>query len=383
MSTRYSTNGADSPWMTHALELAGRGVGLAHPNPMVGAVVVKNDRVVGEGFHVYDRRDHAEIVALNKAGENARGATLYVTLEPCCTTGRTGPCTKAIVRAGVERVVAAVIDPNPNVSGRGFAELKNAGVRTDLLSTHEAQAKELNEGFARWVRTGRPFVTLKSALTLDGQIAQRSGSTTWITSEESRDQVQRMRHAADALLTGVGTVLADDPRLTDRSGEPRRRKLLRVIVDSSLRTPVRSRIFDSADHDVLIFTVQSADSKREKALTKAGAEIVRVRAKLGGVSLPCVLDVLGKREILSVILETGADLNGAALEGGIVDKMVLFYAPKLMGKRGVPVARISNLRWFSESPALTNLTLRQFGPDFAVQGYLHDVYGDHGTRRKN
>jgi diaminohydroxyphosphoribosylaminopyrimidine deaminase / 5-amino-6-(5-phosphoribosylamino)uracil reductase len=370
-------------WMARALELARQGTALAHPNPMVGAVVVKNGGAIGQGFHIYDQRDHAEVVALKKAGANARGATLYVTLEPCCTAGRTGPCTKAIVRAGIERVVAPMIDPNPNVAGRGFAELKSAGVQVDLSPAHETQARELNEGFAKWVRTSNPFVTLKTALTLDGQIAQRAGSTTWITSKESRDQVQLMRHAADAVLTGIGTVLVDNPRLTDRTGEPRRRKLVRVIVDSSLRMPRRSRIMRSADHDVLIFTVPSADAAREKALTKAGAEIVRVRAKLGRVSLPWVLDVLGKREILSVILEAGPELNGAALEKDIVDKMVLFYAPKVMGTREVPVARIADKHWFAGSPALAKLTLRQYGPDFAVQGYFHDVYGNHGTRRKD
>ena len=263
MSTRSSTDTAsleDDKWMARALELARRGVALAHPNPMVGAVLVKNGRVVGEGFHIYDRRDHAEILALEQAGKKAHGATLYVTLEPCCTTGRTGPCTKAIIAAGVRRVVAAMNDPNPAVAGRGLSELKRARISVHA-GTDEA-ALAMNEGFAKWIRTGQPFVTLKTALTLDGKIAAREGSTTWITSEASREEVQRIRHAADGLLTGIGTVLADDPRMSDRTGKPRRRRLVRAVVDSRLRLPLKSTLVKSAEGDVIVFTLQPADSPK-------------------------------------------------------------------------------------------------------------------------
>src|SRR4029077_5648695 len=218
----------DESHITHALALARRSTALAHPNPRVGCVIVKNNRIIGEGFHAYDRRDHSEIVALKKAGKKARGATLYVTLEPCCTTGRTGPCTNAIIAAGLKRVVAAMPDPNPAVAGRGFAQLRRAGIEV-TVDIHEAAARELNEGFAKWIRTGWPFVTLKTALPLTGQSAARSGSTTGITREASRDAVQHLRHEADALLTGIGTVLADNPRMSDRTGEPRRQKLLRAV----------------------------------------------------------------------------------------------------------------------------------------------------------
>jgi len=245
--------------MTEAMHLARDGMALAHPNPRVGAVVVSEGIRVGEGFHAYDQRDHAEIVALRKAGEKARGATLYVNLEPCCTTGRTGPCTKAIIGAGLRSVYAAMEDPNPAVAGRGFAELKQAGIEVHT-GIYEKQARELNEDFARWIRAKIPFVTLKTALTLDGQISSRAGSMTRITSDASREAVQRIRHTADALLTGIGTVLADDPRLTDRTGAPRRRSLMRVVLDFHLRLPLKSKLVRSAEGDVLVFTTQYPNS---------------------------------------------------------------------------------------------------------------------------
>jgi len=372
---------ADESHITRALALARRGSALAHPNPRVGCVIVKDNRTISKGFHVYDRRDHAEIVALKKAGKKARGATLYVALEPCCTTGRTGPCTNAIIAAGIKRVVAAMQDPNPAVAGRGFAQLRRAGIEL-TVGIQESAARELNEDFAKWIRTGLPFVTLKTAITLDGQIAARSGSTTWITSEASRDSVQHLRHEADALLTGIGTVLADNPRMTDRTGKPRRQKLLRAVVDSQLRLPLKSNLVKSADADVAVFTTQPLDSPKALALERAGVAVVRVPAKHGHVDLDAVLRDLGKHQILNVLLEAGAELNGAALEAGIVDKMILFYAPKIMGTGGVPLASIPS-KWFPKSTALTNITINRYGPDFCVQGYFHDVYGNHRARRKN
>jgi len=375
------TNNIDDSHITRALALAARGTALAHPNPRVGCVIVNNNRIIGEGFHAYDRRDHAEIVALKKAGNKARGATLYVNLEPCCTTGRTGPCTNAIIAAGIKRVVAAMPDPNPAVAGRGFAQLRRAGIEVPL-SIHEAAARELNEDFAKWIRTGLPFVTLKTALTLDGQIAARSGSTTWITSEASREAVQRLRHTADALLTGIGTVLADDPRMTDRTEEPRRHPLLRAVVDSRLRMPLKSKLVKSSKGDLVIFTTQPADSPKARALARAGVEITLVKSRRGHADLHAILRELGKRQVLNVLLEAGAEFNGAALEAGIVDKMILFYAPKIMGTGGVPMAHIPS-KWFPKSSALANITVNRYGPDFCVQGYFHDVYGNHRARRKN
>jgi diaminohydroxyphosphoribosylaminopyrimidine deaminase/5-amino-6-(5-phosphoribosylamino)uracil reductase len=367
--------------MMRALALAAEGVALAHPNPVVGAVLVKNGRVAGEGFHVYDKRDHAEIVALKQAAKKARGATLYVTLEPCCTTGRTGPCTNAIIAAGVKHVVAAMQDPNPAVAGRGFAQLRRAGIQV-TVRVQEETAQRWNEDFAWWIRTGLPLVTLKTALTLDGRIATRKGSTTWITGEQSREAVQQLRHEADALLTGIGTILVDDPRMSDRTGEPRRRRLLRAVVDSRLRMPLHSNLVKSAQGDVAVFTTRPIDSPKARALTRAGVEVVRMPARRGHVDLKAVIRELGRRQMLNVLLEAGAALNGAALEAGIVDKMIFFYAPTIMGPGGVPMASVSS-RWFEKSPALANLRAFPYGQDLFVEGYFHDVYRNHRKRWKN
>ncbi len=362
-------------WLTRAIDLARRGEGHASPNPMVGAVLRHADRIVGEGIHTYAGLRHAEIIALEMAGKNARGATLYVNLEPCCTTGRTGPCTKAIIAAGVRRVVAAMADPNPAVSGRGFRQLRRAGIKVDVADP-DGQAHKLNESFAKWIRTRQPFVTLKTALTLDGQAALprvgRARRQPWITSEQSRHEVHLMRHASDAILTGIGTVLADDPLLTDRSGRPRRRKLLRVVLDSKLRLPLRSHLARSAERDVLVFTAAPANSARARRLRNVGVEIVRVAARGGKLDLRAVMRELGWREILSVILESGPTLNRAALEAGIVDKIRLFVAPRIAGARANLPAFAG---WGMTKPhALHNATFQTFGPDISIEGYLRDVY---------
>jgi diaminohydroxyphosphoribosylaminopyrimidine deaminase/5-amino-6-(5-phosphoribosylamino)uracil reductase len=365
--------------MQHALALARKGTGLASPNPMVGCVIARQGQIVGEGFHQYEWRDHAEIVALKSAGEKARGATLYVTLEPCNHTGRTGPCTEAIIASGVQRLVAAMDDPNPVNSGRGFERLRAAGIEV-FTGACEEQARSLNEAFACWIRTKKPFVTLKSAITLDGQLAlphsaKRSGKNTgkrhtWITSEESRAEVHRMRHAADALLTGIGTILADDPLLTDRSGLPRRKRLLRVVLDSKLRLAPKSRIVKTCDDDLLVFTTVPVASAKARKLQNAGVEVVRAKTKHGHIDLSSVLAELGRREVLSVLLEAGPTMNGAALAAGIVHKLFLFYAPKIAGENRVPFALAPKL----SIPALRHVRTLQFGPDIAVEAYLQDPY---------
>jgi diaminohydroxyphosphoribosylaminopyrimidine deaminase/5-amino-6-(5-phosphoribosylamino)uracil reductase len=390
------TAAADAVFMDRALELAACGVALTSPNPMVGAVLVRaggrgldlftldpeggpaRTKIVGEGFHTYDGVHHAEILALEAAGESARGATLYINLEPCCHKGRTGPCTNALISAGVKRVVAAMADPNPAVAGRGFKHLRAAGIEVST-GLREAEARRLAEAFAKWIVDRQPLVTLKSALTLDGQLvlphphkrARPSRKDRWISSPESRAEVQRMRHASDALLTGIGTVLGDDPLLTDRTGLPRRRKLLRVVMDSRLRLPPRSQLVRSADGDVLVFTRARENSPNARALRSAGVEVVRVAGRGGKPDLRAVIAELGRREMLSVLLEAGATLNSAALSTGIVDKMRVFLAPKIAGFKGVAAA--SN--GFHAACELHNITMAQFGPDFAVDGYLHDVYG--------
>jgi diaminohydroxyphosphoribosylaminopyrimidine deaminase/5-amino-6-(5-phosphoribosylamino)uracil reductase len=368
--------------MQHALALARKGTGLASPNPMVGCVIVREGQIVGEGFHQYEWRDHAEIVALKSAGEKARGATLYVTLEPCNHTGRTGPCAEAIIAAGVQRVVATMDDPNPVNSGRGFDRLRAAGVDV-FTGVCEEEARSLNEAFACWIRTKKPFVTLKSALTLDGQLAIPNSNKKaaknagkrhiWITSEESRAEVHRMRHASDALLTGIGTILADDPLLTDRSGLPRRGRLLRVILDSKLGLSPKSRIVKTSDDDLLVFTAVPLASAKARKLQDAGVEVLYTKTKHGRIDFSSVLSELGRREILSVLLEAGPAMNGAALAAGIVHKLFLFYAPKISGDNRVPFASAQKLNL----PAIQRQNVKQFGPDLAFEGYLQDVYRDH------
>jgi diaminohydroxyphosphoribosylaminopyrimidine deaminase / 5-amino-6-(5-phosphoribosylamino)uracil reductase len=381
MMTTGSSATDDALWMARALDLARQGEAQASPNPMVGAVVVRAGLAAGEGFHNYADPRHAEIVALESTGDGARGATLYVNLEPCCTTGRTGPCTKAIIAAGIRRVVAAMADPNPAVAGRGFDELRAHGVEV-AVGEAEGEARRLNEAFAVWIRTKRPLVTLKSAVTLDGQAglgaAPKCGgkradpAERWISSEESRAEVQRMRHASDALLTGIGTILADDPALTDRTGLAWRRKLLRVVLDARLRLPARSKLVRAAESDVLLFTAAPAESAQARHLRRAGVEIVRVPARRGRIDLGAVLDELGRREILSVLLEAGPTLNQAALEAEIVDKMRVFVAPRFAGlKPHLPAFG----KWSAARP-LANVSVRRFGPDASIEGYLRDVYGN-------
>jgi diaminohydroxyphosphoribosylaminopyrimidine deaminase/5-amino-6-(5-phosphoribosylamino)uracil reductase len=370
-----------SRFMEHALELARIGTGLASPNPMVGCILVREGQIVGEGFHQYEKRDHAEIVALKSAGEKARGSTMFVTLEPCNHNGRTGPCTEAIIAAGVQRIVAAMEDPNPAVSGRGFDRLRAAGIEV-FTGPGEEEARTLNEAFACWIRTKKPFVTLKSALTLDGQLAlplkrsklgkrrSKQKRANWISSEESRAEVHRMRHAADAVLTGIGTVKIDDPLLTDRSGLPRRRPFLRVILDWGLTISPHSRIVQSARNDVLVFTQQHPNTRRVRALERAGVEVVRAVSRNGQINLEAVLAELGRREILSVLLEAGPTLNGAALNVGVVNKLFLFYAPKISGETRVPFAVSPNLKL----PQLQKIRTQAFGPDIALEAYLEDIY---------
>jgi len=424
-SSIASTATADTVFMDRALELAARGVALASPNPLVGAVLVRDGKIIGEGFHTYEGIRHAEIVALEEAGqrsaegfeslvgrafghdvkaknsagvltteaanahtsgisEAARGATLFVTLEPCCHTGRTAPCTKAVIAAGVARVVAAMEDPNPTVAGRGFKELRAAGIEV-VVGLREAEARRLNEPFARWIVSRKPLVTLKSALTLDGQLvlprakgrSRAAVKNRWITSPESRAEVQHMRHASDALLTGIGTVLADDPLLTDRTGLARRRKLLRVVMDSRLRLPLRSKLVRSADSDVVVFTRKKVDSPNARALRRAGVEVLRVPGLGAKPGLAWMIEELGRREILSVLLEAGATLNSAALSARIVDKMRMFFAPKVAGFNAAGFAgtgATSASNGLRAAQELSNVTMVQFGPDFAVEGYLHDVY---------
>jgi diaminohydroxyphosphoribosylaminopyrimidine deaminase/5-amino-6-(5-phosphoribosylamino)uracil reductase len=366
--------------MERALALAETSVGLASPNPAIGCVLVKDGAVIGEGFHLYDDKDHAEIVALKQAGKQAQGATAYVTLEPCSHHGRTGPCADALIAAGIARVVTAVRDPNPQVSGRGLDRLQAAGVSL-TIGVKEAAARRINEAFAKFIRTRRPFVTLKAGITLDGRIAPPrtkdhvpSGSTHWITGDRSREVVQELRHGADAILTGIGTILNDDPLLTDRSGRPRRRPFLRVVLDSSLRLSVESRLVRTANQDVLVFHTKPA-AKRAKELEERGITVERLDPEggTGRVPLRAVMERLAQMEMIGVMLEGGSQINASALAAKIVDKLFLFYAPVIYGDAAIPVVRSLEANAYFAT-RLDSYRLHELGEDFAVEGYINNPW---------
>jgi diaminohydroxyphosphoribosylaminopyrimidine deaminase / 5-amino-6-(5-phosphoribosylamino)uracil reductase len=382
---------ADQLFMRGALDLARHGVGLSSPNPNVGAVLVDDTgKVVGTGTYSYDGVKHAEILALEQAGRKARGATLYINLEPCSHQGRTGACADALVKAGIRRVVASMADPNPLVSGRGFARLRAAGIEVES-GLDEEPARRLNESFAKYIRQKTPFVTLKAAMTLDGKIAppppeeERKGTPGaggatggWITSEMARAHVQELRHENDAIMVGVGTIIADDPLLTDRSGRPRRRPLLRLVVDSHLRLPHDSRVVRTAQQDVLVLC-SFAEEKKKQALQKLGIRVEQVAPPMsdGRPDMAAVARRLGELEITSLLIEGGAMVNWAALAAGIVDKVFLYYAPKIMAGTGaVPFAAGEGFRDIRDAAYVKSFHLHRFGPDFAVEGYLRDVYSD-------
>jgi diaminohydroxyphosphoribosylaminopyrimidine deaminase / 5-amino-6-(5-phosphoribosylamino)uracil reductase len=358
--------------MREALALARKGVALATPNPMVGAVVKQGSKIVGRGFHTWQGLKHAEILALEQAGEGARGATVYITLEPCSHTGRTLPCVDALVAAGVSRVVAASADPNPLVAGEGFRRLRAAGVHVEIATEFQAEAEKLNEPFFHFMRTGRPLVTLKSASTLDGKIAAPEDNTGWITSERARSHVQELRHASDAIITGIGTALADDPRLTDRSGLPRARALWRVVLDSTLRLPLESRLVQTAEGDLIVAATSAASPERRRALENRGVEVKIFDGPRGRVDIRDVVVMLGERRCLSVLIEAGSKVNWAALESGAVDKVFLYYAPKILGGlQSLPMAGGTGRMRRADAILLERTTLHPIPPDeFAVEAYV-------------
>jgi len=363
----------DIKWMEFALTLAREGIGLASPNPTVGCVIVRDNEIVGRGFHQYAQRDHAEVVALAEAGEGARGATAYVTLEPCSHYGRTGPCARALTEAGVARVVAATADPNPLVEGRGFAMLREAGIEVSV-GPLTAQARELNDAFAHFIRHRMPLVALKIAATLDGAIAppqQPTGTSFAITGAASRARVQELRHAHDAVLTGIGTVLADDPLLTDRSQRPRRRRLLRIVLDSQLRLPLESRILENVADDLVIVT-RSEDDARRRALIARGARVLKLDAQAeGGISLRALLQYLGEQEITSVMIEAGARLNQSALATDVVDKLYLFQSPRFLGPGSVPMLAGTPA---ARLPRLLRYSSECLDEDMLIAGYVRDPW---------
>lgn len=366
-----------SVYLEEALRLAQISVGATSPNPAVGAVVVAGTDVVGRGYHVWSDMRHAEVIAIEEAGERARGATIYTTLEPCSHSGRTGPCADAIIAAGIARVVSAMEDPNPLVRGRGFAKLREVGIEVEIDSAYEERARALNEAFIHYMSTGRPLVTLKAAVTLDGKIAAPDDGTPghtpgWITSETARAHVQTLRHNSDAILTGIGTVLADDCRLTDRTGLPRSRPLLRIVADSQLRLPLDSQMVALAKDDLLVVTTSAASPERRKRLEAVGVRIEICERSDGRVDLPGVVELLARERYLSLMIEAGSRVNWAVLESGAADKIFFYYAPKILGGlHSLPVAGGVGRRRRKDAIQFHGLKVQAIGTtEFAVEAWV-------------
>jgi diaminohydroxyphosphoribosylaminopyrimidine deaminase/5-amino-6-(5-phosphoribosylamino)uracil reductase len=360
-------------YMAQALSLARLALGQVSPNPAVGAVVVKEGVVLGQGYTQPPGSDHAEIVALKQAGEKARGGTLYVTLEPCCHYGRTPPCTQAVIAAGISEVQAATIDPNPRVSGKGKAELEQAGIRV-YVGEHEEEAKEIIEAFARYITTGLPFATAKFAMSLDGKIATRTGDSRWITGEEARRYVHNLRYINDAIMAGVNTVLADDPLLTVRCcggrGGSAKRQPLRVIVDSQGRTPLTARLFTEPGK-ILLAVGRRMPPEKKAAFAQTGAELLELPSSGGLVDLTSLLKALGERQITSVLVEGGGTLLGSLFDNGLVDKVVAFIAPVIIGGREAKMAVGGRgVEKLAEALKLERVRVESLGDDLMVSGYV-------------
>ncbi len=359
-------------YMQMALQQAEQGRGRTSPNPAVGAIIVNDGEIVGKGFHTWVGRDHAEIVALHQAGDAARNGTIYVTLEPCSHQGRTGPCTAAIIEAGIKCVVAAMQDPNPQVSGQGFAFLREAGLDVAVDEGYRSAAERLNEPFVHFMRTGRPLITVKAALTLDGKIAAPQDNDGWITSDVARADVQRVRHLSDAILTGLGTVLEDDCLLTDRSGLERSRPLLRIVLDSQLRIPLGSKMITSAQDDVMIVGTSVAPPERRKALEHAGAKVLIADGPNGRTNPLALVEYLAKERYLSLMVEAGSKVNWAMLDGLLADKVFFYYAPKILGGlQSLTVVGGNGRMRRVDAIRLQNVRLHPISTDeFAVEAYL-------------
>ena len=364
----------DRGWLSEAIALARQGDALASPNPQVGAVVVDaKGSKAGEGTYTYEGRKHAEVLALEQAGDRARGATVYVSLEPCSIQGRTPPCVGALLEAGVSRVVSASRDRNPSIDGTGLDALRRAGVTVEEACGELAdEAARINEAFFHFARTGRPLVTLKTALTLDGKIAAPDDNRGWITSETARQHVQHVRHRHDAIMTGIGTVLTDNCLLTDRTGLPRRRPLLRIVADSQLRLPLDSRLVKSFRDDAMVATSSVASDDRRKQLADLGIPVETFNLPPGQVDLERLVEWLGSQQILSLMVEGGALLNWSMLESGTADKVLLYYAPKILGgSRAVPMVGGPGRTSRAGAMRLRNVRTRIVAPDeFAVEAEL-------------
>lgn len=371
--SRVDWSEVDRAMMARALEQAAQGLGQVSPGPLVGCVIVDdNGRIVGEGFYIFDRVRHAETLALEQAGSKARGATAYVSLEPHAHHGRTSPCTNALIEAGIRRVVAPIEDPNPQVSGKGFAHLRSLGIEV-CVGLMEREAARLNEKYLHFMRTGRPFVHLKLAVSLDGKIATRTGDSRWIAGPEARTRAHELRHECDAILVGAGTVVIDDPLLTDRSQEVRRRSLIRVVLDERLQMSMGSQLAHTAkESPVILFSGTSSDtgsgSDAIDALEAHGVEIIRDDA--GGRDVVKVLEELGRRSIQSVLVEGGGGVAGVFIDARLVNKVTFFVAPVIIGGREAPTAVAGvGVEKMADALRLTEVEITQRGSDVEITGY--------------
>jgi diaminohydroxyphosphoribosylaminopyrimidine deaminase/5-amino-6-(5-phosphoribosylamino)uracil reductase len=359
-------------FMQRALALARKAKGRTSPNPLVGTVIVKDGTVIGEGYHQKAGTEHAEVHALNAAGENAKGATLYTNLEPCCHWGRTPPCTAAVIQAGIANVYIAEVDPNPSVAGKGVRQLEEANIRVHVgICTHEAA--ELNEVHKKYIQTGTPFVILKTAMSLDGKIATTAGESQWITSEASRLRGHEIRDEVDAILVGRGTVERDNPSLTTRLQNREGQDATRIVLDSHGRTPTDARIFNvESSTGVIVAVTPDAPTANIKALEKAGAEVLTTPAAHGKVCFMNLMETLGKREITSVLIEGGGEINASAIAAGIVDKVMCFVAPKLIGGRNAPgPVGGEGVPTLKDVPHLQRIRITPMpDDDFLIEGYL-------------
>ncbi len=356
-------------YMAHALSLAKLALGHTSPNPAVGAVITRDGIIIGEGYTQPPGSHHAEVMALKKAGERACGATMYVTLEPCCHFGRTPPCTKAIIDAGIAEVHLATLDPNPLVSGKGMAELEAAGIKT-YVGEHEEEARELNEAYMKFITAGIPFVTAKFAMSLDGKVATRTGDSKWISGEESQRYVHALRRNVDAIMVGVGTVLSDDPQLTVRLGDETHRQPLRVIVDSQGRTPITARVFRSPGK-TLLAVGKSIPQDKVRRFREAGAEVMELSSEGGLVDLRELLSALGRRGVTSLLVEGGGTLLGSFFDLGLIDKVIVFIAPIIIGGDGAKSAVGGNgVPTIAQALRLNKVKVERFGSDVMISGYV-------------
>jgi diaminohydroxyphosphoribosylaminopyrimidine deaminase/5-amino-6-(5-phosphoribosylamino)uracil reductase len=373
MSADDGISADDERWMRAALDAARTADYRTSPNPMVGAVVVRDGELVASGYHRRAGEPHGEVEALRAAGEQARGATLYVTLEPCSHEGRTPPCAPQVVASGVARVVVGVEDPNPRVAGTGNAALRAAGLSV-TVGVLAAEARRLIEFYAHWITTRTPFVTAKFAMSLDGRIATHDGESKWITSDESRELVHRLRHAHDAILVGANTVIRDDPNLTTRLPEGGGRQPLRIVVDSRVRVSPAARIFnqegDAADAGVLVAASDRARADRLRALEAAGIPVEVFPSSEGRVSMPHLLGYLGEKERISLLIEGGSSVHGSAFDQHLVDRVVAFIAPRVIGGAESPAAVAGHgVDRLANSLALNDVEVDRAGGDIVVSGY--------------